>query len=85
MDAKITLSFDEQVILDAKEYANANGISLSRLTEFLFRKIVSGQFKELEDFPVSDWVTMLSEGEVEYTKSKKSKADLKKDFYESKR
>lgn len=85
MDAKITLSFDEQVILDAKEYANSNGISLSRLTEFLFRKIVSGQFKELEDFPVSDWVTMLSEGEVEYTKSKKSKADLKKDFYESKR
>ncbi|MBE9462901.1 DUF6364 family protein [Dyadobacter subterraneus] len=85
MDAKITLSFDEQVILDAKEYANANGISLSRLTEFLFRKIVSGQFKELEDFPVSDWVTMLSEGEVEYTKSKKSKVDLKKDFYESKR
>ena len=54
MDAKITLSFDEQVILDAKEYAN--GISLSRLTEFLFRKIVSGQFKELEDFPVSDWL-----------------------------
>jgi uncharacterized protein YggE len=33
MDAKITLSFDENIIDKAKDYAESKGISLSRLTE----------------------------------------------------
>ena len=61
MDAKITLSFDEAVINKAKKYADANDISLSRLTEFLYRKITSGHYQNLEDMPVSDWVSMVAE------------------------
>ena len=41
MDSKITLSFDQQVIEQAKEFAAANNISLSRLTEFLLSKVIS--------------------------------------------
>ena len=44
MDAKITLSFDESVIKEAKNYAENNYISLSRLTEFLLRKVTSNSF-----------------------------------------
>ena len=38
MDAKITLSFDESIIERAKQFADSNNISLSRLTEMLFKK-----------------------------------------------
>jgi hypothetical protein len=41
MDAKITLSFDKNVIEKAKAYAEENNISLSRLTEFLLSKVTS--------------------------------------------
>ena len=33
MDAKVTLSFDAQIIEKAKTYAQSQGLSLSRLTE----------------------------------------------------
>lgn len=86
MDAKITLSFDEAVIAKAKKYADANHISLSRLTEFLYRKITSGHYQSLEDLPVSDWVSMVAEGKVEYkTSASKSRKALKKEFFESKK
>ncbi len=74
MDAKITLSFDETVIKKAKKYAEKNNISLSRLTEFLLRKVTSNSYQSLEDLPISDWVSIVAEGEVEYqTKAKKIK------------
>ena len=85
MDAKITLSFDESVIKKAKNYAENNNISLSRLTEFLLRKVTSNSFQSLEDLPISDWVNMVAEGEVEYqTKAKKNK-DLKAEYFKSKK
>ena len=85
MDAKITLSFDETVIKKAKRYAENNNISLSRLTEFLLSKVTSNSYQSLEDLPISDWVSMVSEGEVEYqTKTKKNK-DLKKEYFKSKK
>lgn len=85
MDAKITLSFDEGVINKAKKYAEANNISLSRLTEFLLRKVTTNNYQSLEDFPIADWVNMLSEGEVEYqTKPRKNK-DLTDEYYKSKK
>jgi hypothetical protein len=68
VDAKITLSFDEHVIEKAKKFADDNNISLSRLTEFLLRKVTSKNYKSLDDMPVSDWVSMVSEGEVEYVR-----------------
>ena len=41
MDTKITLRFDESVIEDAKKFADKNNISLSRLTEFLYKKMTT--------------------------------------------
>lgn len=80
MDSKITLSFDEDVIKAAKNYARRNGMSLSRLTEFIYRQITSETYTSLEDLPVSDWVNMVAEGKAEY--GIKKKKNLKKDFYE---
>ena len=85
MDAKITLSFDESVINKAKRYAEDNNISLSRLTEFLLNKVTTKTYQSLEDFPISDWVSMVSEGQAEYqTKSRKNK-DLSAEYFKSKK
>jgi len=85
MDAKITLSFDETVIKKAKNYAENNNISLSRLTEFLLRKVTSNTYQSLEDLPISDWVNIVAEGEVEYkTKPRKNK-DAKNEYFKSKK
>jgi len=85
MDAKITLSFDQQVIEKAKKYAEDNNISLSRLTEFLLSKVTSSSYKSIDELPVSNWVNMLSEGEVEYVRKPRSNKDLKKEFYSRKK
>ncbi len=85
MDAKITLSFDKSVISKAKEFANSQNISLSRLTEFLYRQITSGHYKSLEELPVSDWVDMVAEGAAEYKTKPRSRKSLKSEFLESKK
>ncbi|MDB5191898.1 MAG: hypothetical protein JWQ96_1461 [Segetibacter sp.] len=64
MDAKITLSFDEAVIKKAKRYAQEQNISLSRMIEFLLKKITTSQYNSLEEFPIADWVNQLAEGEA---------------------
>ena len=56
MDAKITLSFNEAVAVKAKQYAEKNNVSLSRLVEFLLDKVTSSGYTSFEEFPVSDWV-----------------------------
>jgi hypothetical protein len=45
MDAKITLSFNKAVIDKAKQFADNNNMSLSRLTEFLLSRITSGHYQ----------------------------------------
>jgi len=85
MDAKITLSFNKSIIDKAKEFADENNMSLSRLTEFLYSKITSGHYQSLEDLPISDWVNMVSEGEAIYeTKARKNK-DIKAEYFRSKK
>jgi hypothetical protein len=84
MDAKITLSFDTNIIDKAKRYAESQGISLSRLTETLLRKATFGGYTNIEDIPVAGWVHTLSEGEAEYTKPRKRKA-MKDEYYKSKK
>lgn len=74
MDAKITLSFNKQVIERAKKYAESHNMSLSRLMELLLDNITTHQYSSLEDFPVSDWVNQIAEGKVEYTPLKKRKS-----------
>jgi hypothetical protein len=83
MDAKITLSFDKSVIEQAKQYTESQNISLSRLMEFLLRKITSGNYQTLEDFPVSEWVSQVAEGGAEYITRPRSRKSLKKEFFES--
>jgi hypothetical protein len=85
MDAKITLSFDKSVIKKAKQFADSQNISLSRLTEFLYSRIVSGHYKSLEELPVSDWVSMVAEGNAEYKTKQRSRKDLKNDFLKSRK
>lgn len=85
MDAKITLSFDKETIEKAKKFADSQNVSLSRLTEFLYRRITSGSYKTLEELPVSDWVMQVAEGAAEYKTKSRSKKSLKKEFYNSKK
>ncbi len=85
MDAKVTLSFDASVIDKAKTYAEENGISLSRLTEILLRKVVAGNYRNIEDMPISSWVSMVSEGETEYQTKGRKRKDMKDDFFNSKK
>ncbi len=83
MDSKVTLSFDEEVIAKAKAFAEANNISLSRLTEFLYRRISDKPYTNLEDLPISDWVNALAEGEIDYRK--RSRAATRKEYFDSKK
>ena len=85
MDAKITLSFNEDVIEKAKKFADANNISLSRLTEMIYQKMTSGNYKNLEELPISTWVSQVAEGEVEYKTKPRTKKSLKREFYKSRK
>lgn len=83
MDTKITLSFDRDIIVKAKSFADSQNISLSRLTEFLYRQITSSAYKNLEELPISDWVLQVAEGKAEYKTRHRSRKSMKKDFFES--
>ena len=85
MDAKVTLSFNEQVIESAKHYAAERGISMSRLVEYLLRKVTSQSYASLEDFPISDWVNEVAEGKAVYKTKTKSSKDLRDEYYSSKK
>lgn len=39
----------------------------------------------LENLPISDWVTTISKGEVEYKTTKRSKKKMKEEFFASNR
>ncbi|MGV9012938.1 MAG: DUF6364 family protein [Flavobacteriales bacterium] len=82
MDAKITMSFNEDVIAKAKRFAAEQNISLSRLTEFLLGKVSNATYRSLDDLPVSDWINAISEGQVKYVR-KNSRKSVKKSYLES--
>jgi len=84
MDAKVTLSFNEEVINKAKKYAADNNISLSRLIEFLLKKATSSDYKSIEQYPIADWVSLIAEGKAEYH-TKRSRKDSKSEFFASKK
>ncbi len=81
MDTKVTLHFNKDVIEKAKRFAAENNISLSRLTEFLYQKITSENFKSLEEFPISDWVHQVSEGEAIY--KHRNRKNTKDEFFKN--
>ncbi len=87
MDAKITMSFDEDVVTQAKKFAEEKGIVLSRLTEYLFKRITTlpKNYASLDDIPVADFIWELQELQEEYVRTKKrTSKELKEMFYESK-
>lgn len=79
MDSKITLSFDESVIVKAKAFAEANNISLSRLVEFMLSKVTDKRYRSIDELPVSDWVNAVAEGEAEYVRKNASQR-VKKEY-----
>lgn len=83
MDAKLTLSFDSSVIEKAKEFADARGISLSRLTEYLYRQVTSGSYISIDDFPISDWVNQVADGEAVY--KRRTRKSTKDEYYNSRK
>jgi hypothetical protein len=85
MDTKVTLSFDAEVIRKAKVFAEKHDISLSRLTEFLYKKMTEQSYKSLEDIEISEWVRTVAEGEVKYKPNPKSKKDLRAEYMESRK
>lgn len=85
MDTKITLSFNKDIIDRAKEFADQNNISLSRLTEFLYAQMTSKNYKSLDELPIADWISKVSEGEVEYKRTPANRKELKDEFFEGKK
>lgn len=85
MDAKITLSFNADVIEKAKAYAEANNISVSRLIEFLLIKVTTSGYHSLEDFPIANWVSMVAEGEAVYQTKPRTGKQLKDEFFSQKK
>ncbi|MBK8668700.1 MAG: hypothetical protein IPN89_04230 [Saprospiraceae bacterium] len=85
MDAKLTLSLDQEVINQAKLFAEKNNMSLSRLTEFLYRKLSDNSFSNLEEFPISDWVMMAAEGQAEYKTRPKTSKNLRNEYFDSRK
>lgn len=85
MDAKVTLSFNKEVIERAKLYAESQNMSLSRMLELILDKITSRQYSSIEDFPISDWVNLLAEGKPEYITTPKSRSRLKAQYHSRKK
>jgi hypothetical protein len=86
MDAKVTLSFDAEVIERAKILCDDLGISLSRFTEIVYSKALEfGRPASIEELPVSAWVNAVAEENATYYSParQKSRSDLKKEFFES--
>jgi hypothetical protein len=55
-------------------------MSLSRLTEFLLTKATTATYPSLDELPVSSWVSMVSEGKVEYVRKPRTTKAMKEDF-----
>lgn len=83
MDAKLTLNFDSAVIEKAKAFADTRGISLSRLTEYLYRQITSENYISIDDFPIADWVNQVAEGEATY--KRRTRKSTKDEYFNSRK
>ncbi|MFI5171409.1 MAG: DUF6364 family protein [Chitinophagales bacterium] len=85
MDVKVTMSFNAEIIEKAKKFAAEHNISLSRLTEFLYSRITTGNYKTLEDIPVADWVMKVAEGDALYITKQKKRNLRNKEYFNSRK
>ncbi|RKX81598.1 MAG: hypothetical protein DRP58_11650, partial [Spirochaetes bacterium] len=51
MSTKLTLTLDNDVIVNAKQYAKENGISLSKMVEHYFKGISKNSLSTKENIP----------------------------------
>jgi hypothetical protein len=66
METKLTLKLDKMVIETAKEYAERNNRSLSRLVENYFRNLTSSNISQHKHSPLVESLTgIISEEEAE--------------------
>ena len=79
------MSFDESVIAKARRYADKNNINLSRLVEFLLQKVTGTHYHSLEDYPVSEWVSMVAKGPAEYKTKKRGRKSANAEYFSSKK
>lgn len=82
MDAKLTLSFNKDVIAAGKTLAEQTGISLSRIVEHLIERATRQKYASIEDMPIADWIKEISEGPVSYG-SRKTSRELRQEWAES--
>lgn len=54
MNAKLTLTVEQDVIIKAKEYAKSKGRSLSDIIENYLKLITKKDYPELSETPISD-------------------------------
>lgn len=85
MDTKVTLRFNADIIERAKQFAESNNMSLSRLTEVLYQRLTAKNYSSIEEIPLADWVNAVAEGETEYQVKRKSRKQLKEDYYNAKK
>jgi hypothetical protein len=85
MDAKVTLSFNKNIIEKAKVYAESQNMSLSRMLELILDKITSNNYASIENLPISSWVSELAEGKAEYITTAKSRSKLKEQYHNRKK
>jgi hypothetical protein len=55
------------------------------MIEFLLQKVTSGGYQSMEEFPISDWVSQVAEGEAVYQTKQRSRKSAKADFYKSRK
>lgn len=85
MDAKVTLSFNKDVIARAKKFAETQNLSLSRLLEYLLDNITSRNYASLEELPIADWISKVAEGEAEYVRKPRTSRARKAEFRKRKK
>jgi len=51
----------------------------------LNRKMTERQFVNLEELPISEWVSLVSEGKPEYQKKNRSRHDIRDEYLPSRK
>lgn len=85
MDAKITLSFNAEVIANAKKFADQHNISLSRLTEFIYSQLVQKNYQTIDELPIADWINLVAEGEAEYKPQKSNRKAQRNEYFKTRK
>lgn len=84
MKAKITLQIDEEVIANSKEIAKSLNLPISKFAEQILRRFTTARYRSIEEMPVSDWVNIVSDGEVQYLREPRTSKQLKDEYYNRK-